>query len=153
MRIELLSKNKDFIPEIAKWYFEEWGHSDYVNSIEEEINKLSIFLNEDKLPLILTAIEGDILVGVTQLKFFEMDIYPELEHWLGGVYVAPDYRRRGIAKLIVEESKNVARKVGVQKLYLQTEYIDGGIYSQLGWKLVDKLIYNNVNVAVMELEL
>ena len=42
-----------------------------------------------------------------------MDIYPELEHWLGGVYVAPDYRRRGIAKLIVEESKNVARKLGV----------------------------------------
>ena len=153
MRIELLSKNKDFIPEIVKWYYEEWGHSDYVNSIEEEINKLSIFLNEDKLPLILTAIEGDILVGVAQLKFFEMDIYPELEHWLGGVYVASDYRRRGIAKLIVEESKNVARKVGVQKLYLQTEYIDGGIYSQLGWKLVDKLIYNNVNVAVMELEL
>lgn len=151
MRIELLSKNKDFIPEIVKWYYEEWGHSDYVNSIEEEINKLSIFLNEDKLPLILTAIEGDILVGVAQLKFFEMDIYPELEHWLGGVYVAPDYRRRGIAKLIVEESKNVARKLGVQKLYLQTEYIDGGIYSQLGWKLVDKLIYNNVNVAVMEL--
>ena len=80
-----------------------------------------------------------------------MDIYPELEHWLGGVYVAPDYRRRGIAKLIVEESKNVARMLGVQKLYLQTEYIDGGIYSQLGWKLVDKLIYNNVNVAVMEI--
>ena len=118
MRIELLSKNKDFIPEIVKWYYEEWGHSDYVNSIEEEINKLSIFLNEDKLPLILTAIEGDILVGVAQLKFFEMDIYPELEHWLGGVYVAPDYRRRGIAKLIVEESKNVARKLGRPKALL-----------------------------------
>ena len=55
MRIELLSKNKDFIPEIAKCYYEECGHSDYVNSIEEEINKLSIFLNEDKLPLTLTA--------------------------------------------------------------------------------------------------
>jgi hypothetical protein len=40
------------------------------------------YLNKDKILLIIMAIEGDEILGVAQLKYHEMSIYPDKEHWL-----------------------------------------------------------------------
>lgn len=153
MNIEFLSKNEKFLPTIARWYHEEWGNTDYVFSIDDEIEKLKGYLNHDKIPFILTAVKDNELLGVVQLKEFEMDIYPNFQHWLGGVYVSKKSRKKGVAKRLIKEAIIMARNLNIEMLYLQTEYLNGGLYKNLGWKKLEEVNYKGVHVAVMKLDL
>lgn len=153
MNFAFLADRPDAIPIIAKWYFNEWGYLRDVNSIEKTIQILQQYLNRDKIPLILLAIENDEIAGAVQLKYYEMDLYPEKEHWLGGVYVSDKYRKKKIAEKLVNRAIEVATNNNVETLYLQTEKLDGGLYKRLGWKPIDKVKYNGKEVLVMKKKL
>jgi len=153
MELGLLADNEGALPILAGWYFEEWGHLKKGNTLKKIIEKLQDFMNKDKIPLILLASEAGSVVGAAQLKYREMDIYPEKEHWLGGVYISKNYRGKRIAEKIIVELIPIAKQFGVNKLYLQTEYLCGGLYSRLGWQPIDKVNYHGVNVLVMEKEI
>jgi len=43
--------------------------------------EIQSYLNHDQLPLIVLAQDGDEILGAAQLRFHEMDIDPEREHW------------------------------------------------------------------------
>jgi GNAT superfamily N-acetyltransferase len=150
MELDFLAYNKGAIPTIAKWYFEEWCYLMKENSLDEVKQNLHIYLNTDKIPLIILAKRGEEVLGVAQLKFREMDIYPEKEHWLGGVYVAKEHRGNRIAEKIILEVIRIAKKLGVHKLHLQTEDLSGGLYSRLGWEPIEQVNYRGNNVLVME---
>ncbi len=153
MELELLADNEKAIPIVANWYFEEWGHLKKGNALVEVTETLHDYLNTDKIPLIVLARESDEILGAAQLKYREMDIYPEKEHWLGSVYVSKKYRGNKIAEKIIGKLVSIAEKLGVHTLYLQTEHLDGGLYSHLGWKPIEKVNYRGLNVLVMEKEL
>ena len=149
MKLGYLAENKEAIPILANWYFEEWGYIEKGNSIENITNKLNDYLNTDKMPLIILAIDGGEILGAAQLKYKEMDIYPDKEHWLGGVYVAKKHRGNGIAKSLIQRAISDAIKLGVQKLYLQTENKSGGLYKHLGWQPLEQVNYRGIDVLVM----
>ena len=111
---------------------------------------MSQFLNKDKLPLSLVAYDGSQLTGGAQLKFREMSIYPEKEHWLGAVYVAPEFRGRGIAAKMIKRILELAVQHQVPCLYLQTEHLDGGLYARMGWVPEEQVHYEGVEVLVMK---
>lgn len=150
MELDFLANNKSAVPTIAKWYFEEWGYLMPENSLDEVEQNLRAYLNTDRIPLMILAKRGEEVLGVAQLKFYEMDIYPEKEHWLGGVYVAKKHRGNRIAERIILEVITVARKLGVPKLHLQTEDLSGGLYRRLGWEPIEQVNYRGNNVLVME---
>ena len=79
-----------------------------------------------------------------------MTIYPEKMHWLGGVYVNPDFRGQNIASKLVGQAQNEAIKLGIETLYLQTECLTGGLYAKLGWQIEAHVNYRGVDVAVMQ---
>ena len=150
MKLELLAKNKNQLLTIAKWYIEEWGYLCKEKTLEKEIENLQEYLNEDRVPLILTAIDHGELLGAAQLKFHEMSIYPDKTHWLGGVYVSKKYRGKGIAYQLILELIEIARKLNIKTLYLQTENLDGGLYRRLGWMPLEQVNYHGIDVLVME---
>ena len=152
MQFKYLADYQEEIPVIARWYFNEWGHRVEENSAEELNQKLHQYLNRDKIPCIRLAIDSDnkSIAGVAQLKFYEMDIYPERKHWLGGVFVPIKYRGRNIATDLVNNLSELAQSVGVSTLYLQTEKLDGGLYKRLGWKPLEQVEYKGAHVLVME---
>jgi len=153
MAFHYLKDKPEFIPQIATWYFEQWGYLMDIPCIEIVKNKLQSQLNSNKLPLILLQIENDQLLGVCQLKFHEMDIYPEKEHWLGGVYICNNQRGKGLAKKMVIKAKNIAKSLGIKILYLQTENLSGGIYAQLGWQPIKQITNKGEQVLVMQCDL
>ena len=153
MKIELLSQNQNWLPTIAKWYIEEWGPKKDAEATQKEIQKLQVYLNEKKVPLILVAFENDTLLGAVQLKMHEMNIYPNYRYWLGGVYVSKHHRNSGIAKALVLEAINKAIELNIDKLYLQTENLSGGLYKKLGWSAIEQVNYNGEEVLVMEKEI
>lgn len=150
MEIKLLAHCPEHLETLAEWYVNEWGHLTGVDTIASETEKLKTFLNADKPPLIVVAIEDQNLLGAAQLKFHEMDIYPDKEHWLGGVYVDKNHRGKGIAQKIIEELIECAQKSNVSILYLQTEKMDGGLYKKLGWRALEKVNYHGDEVLVMK---
>lgn len=153
MNFVYLADRPDAIPTIAEWYFNQWGYLQDVSSIEKTIQLLHQYLNRDKIPLILLAVENDEIVGAVQLKFYEMNLYPEKEHWLGGVYVSDKHRRKKIAEKLVKKAVEVAKYYMVETLYLQTEKLDGGLYKRLGWTPVNSAKYNGKKVLVMKRQL
>lgn len=158
MELHLLADKPKFIPKIAKWYSDEWGYigESIGKSLDTDPSKkaleakLTDYLNHDTLPLIVLIIENDILLGAAQLKFREMDIYPEKEHWLGGVYIDKPYRGQGIATRLINQIIELAKQHRVSHLYLQTEDHSGGLYTKLGWQAIEQVNYKNVDVLVME---
>jgi len=150
MKFEYLADNKNQIPTIAKWYFEEWGHLGGVNTLEKSVENLQVYLNKGKIPLMVLAIENGEAIGVAQLKYREMTIYPEKEHWLGGVYVPSEHRGKGIASQVVQQIIDNAKKLNVRTLYLQTENLNGGLYRKMGWTPIEQVVYENVDVLIME---
>ncbi|MGS0826725.1 GNAT family N-acetyltransferase [Shewanella sp. 0m-8] len=146
----LLSEKPEAIVQIAKWYSDEWGYIGEGRSTVELEQKLTDYLNSDKLPLIIIAQEKQKLIGAAQLRFHEMDIYPEREHWLGGVYVDAKYRGKGVAQVLINAVIAKAKTLGVNSINLQTEELSGGLYASLGWQPVEQVIYHGIKVLVME---
>lgn len=157
LNFEFLANRQDAIPIVAKWYFEEWGHKVPGNSIEQTIDRLNRQLvggachkdNRHKLPLPILAVEGEKVLGVARLKLHEMDIYPEKEFWLGSLFVSPTSRGKGIGSALANKIATIAVEFGAKELYLQTEALDGGLYRQLGWHLIETVRYKGFHVAVM----
>lgn len=141
------------MPTVANWYFDQWGNEVPGETARRIEAKLAKFLNRGCVPLIVLATQEGKVVGSAELKFREMDIYPEREHWLGGVFVAPEARGKGIGSALAQKIADVACALNVPKLSLQTERQDGGLYARLGWKPVEHVHHHGRNVLVMEREL
>ena len=153
MELSLLADNPSAIQTVATWYFDEWCRETDRYTKDEVIEKVSSSINRNKAPLLVIAKELDELMGAAELKIREMEIYPEYEFWLGGVFVPKSARGNGIASLLVEEVISQARKININKLYLQTEDLSGGLYLKHGFKPLEKTSYKGVNVLVMVAEI
>lgn len=126
-------------------------------------SNLSPYLNKDRIPFLLLALDENIgrpakLCGAAELKIREMEIYPadkypEMEYWLGGVYVDRAMRDRRIATRLIEEVIARAKKLGISNLCLQTERLNGGLYTQLGWLPIEEVYYHDRHVLVMKRQL
>ena len=153
MEFELLADNQSAMPIVANWYFEEWGHFKQANTLAKVEAALGAYLNVDKIPLILLAVEAGEILGAAQLKYREMEIFPDKEHWIGGVYVSKEHRGHSIAEKLIGRLISIAEQLDVGRLYLQTEHLDGGLYRRLGWQPVERVHHRDLHVLVMEKEL
>lgn len=149
MELALLSDYPEHAPQIAQWYFDEWLAQVTGASVEAVLSKISHAYSGSTLRLMVIAKEGAKLLGVAELKEREMDIYPQFVHWLGGVYVDPEARGRGIASLLVNDVIRRARGFGIETLYLQTENLSGGLYTRLGFEALHRANYKGRVVLVM----
>jgi len=150
MRFAFLADCPEAMPKIASWYFDQWGHLRPNASPKDIESKLHSFLNHDEIPLLILAFDNEELMGVAQLKLHEMDVFPEKEHWLGGVYVPVKHRGKGIASQLIRQACRTARSLGVATLFLQTENLEGGLYTNLGWVPVAQAKNHGLDVLVME---
>jgi GNAT superfamily N-acetyltransferase len=96
----------------------------------------------------VVATDGPTLCGSAILIGADMDTRPELSPWLAGVFVVPEFRRRGIGTSLVEYITDRAGAMGVPTLYLYTPSAER-LYSRLGWVPIDRCMYKGVSVVVM----
>ena len=151
LQFDFLSNLPEAVPIVGRWYHQAWGHPQQGESEESSIAGLEIYLNNDRIPFILVASEQKEILAAAQLKYREMaDIFPEKEHWIGGLVVAPGHRGRGIASRLVQEIMRIAPLYGVKTLYLQTEQLDGGLYARLGWQAFQQVNIKGLKVLVMQ---
>ncbi|WP_447593323.1 GNAT family N-acetyltransferase [Stenotrophomonas rhizophila] len=136
-----LSDRPQLLPQVAAWYFQQWGHHVPGRTLADECERLEVFLQPDALPMLLIAMQDDRPVAAAQLKFHERAERPERLHWLGGVYVDAAQRGKGVAGALITDLMARAASEGVREVYLQTEADDGGLYRRLGWMPLESIVH------------
>ena len=145
-----LADRPEAVPQIARWWFDEWGHLGPGDSVEDLSARLREQLNRERIPVQIIAILDEEVVGVAVLKLHEMfDLYPDKRFWLGSVFVAPEFRGRGIGSALAMKIVEIAKSQGVEALHLQTENLNGGLYAKLGWEKVEQVHYKSYDALVM----
>lgn len=134
---------------VAGWYHDAWGREDGL-LLEVEQRRLHQSLAGTNLPATFLALVDARLVGSAQLKLHEMSQLPQFVYWLGSVYVAPEARGGGVAGALVNFVAEQARLQGVERLYLQTEDMTGGLYHRHGWGPVSVAESHGKRVLIME---
>ncbi|MGR5268306.1 GNAT family N-acetyltransferase [Vibrio astriarenae] len=150
MEISLLADHPFDAPKIAKWYFDEWARI-APNMTEQMVLEkvMEKAVNRNKVPLSLVAHRGEELVGVLELKFRENKHYPEYEHWIGGVFTNAEYRGEGIASRLLNRAKVIAAEFNIEKLYLQCESFNVGLYEKHGFTVLHKVKHHNIETTIM----
>jgi len=147
-----LADHPEFIPTIARWYFQEWGHYRAGDSVERRVERLTIAAGHRQVPTVMVAYEGERVLGSAMLVACDMPTRQELTPWVAGVYVAAAERGKGIGAALVERVRVEARALGYAKLYLFT-FSTEKYYERRGWELMERSEYLGVEVAVMEFDL
>jgi N-acetylglutamate synthase-like GNAT family acetyltransferase len=141
VRISYLIEHPEYIPQLAGWLFEQWGAILGEKTIEARIKKLNAHMNRDRLPIAWVAHENDQLLGTASLRARDLEGREDLTPWLGGVFVGPDFRRRGIGAALCATVEDAARSRGIQTLYLFT--LDKQAwYSRMGWTLFAPCVWH-----------
>ncbi|MFC4728267.1 GNAT family N-acetyltransferase [Coralloluteibacterium thermophilus] len=149
VEIVSLSEVPAMLDVVAEWYYGAWGREDGL-TLEVEQQTLRASLVGTGLPRTYLAFAHGSAIGAVQLKLGEMPQLPGYVHWLGAVYVAPSARGRGVAQSLVHHAVEQARAQGIQRLYLQTEDLTGGLYARCGWAAVSFAESHGKRVLVME---
>jgi N-acetylglutamate synthase-like GNAT family acetyltransferase len=110
-------------------------------------------LNDDKIPFtIIAKSERGKLIGSASLVDFDMENNNDMSPWLSGVFVVPDQCGKGYGKLIVTRLEEIAKDIGLEKLYLFT-FDTEEFYKKLSWKTVKNDFYLNWMVTIMSKDL
>jgi len=119
-RVDYLGNQQRFLPVLLNAMYEHWrvllqamgkSREDFAESLQDRCRIGS-------LPTALVAYEGDQVLGTGALKPHDLDIRPKLTPWLGGMFVLPEYRGRGLGALLAEKTVAEARRLGLRQLYL-----------------------------------
>ena len=123
----------DAAPIVAQWYFDEFGGEDTVEFIAE---KLLLGRNRNELPILYLARSDGKLVGAGELKFREIDMFPNYKYWLDGIFVKPSHRGQGISSKLIEFGLSKAKFLGLSQLHLRCADYNVKLYEKHGFKTV-----------------
>jgi len=154
LRIKYLVEHVDVIPLLAMWMYEEWGLRTPFASIDQEIRRLNLHLNTDRLPLTLVAFSESRAVGTVSLVNYDMETRMDLTPWLASLYVTPEARGEGVGEVLLESAEEKAAALGVEALYLWTSTADREqFYRDRGWVSQETAVFREQTVTIMKKDL
>jgi len=135
---------------VADWYYHEWGYKNPNATVSGIESRIASQLDSVNLPQPFVAVAGHDVIGAVELKIREIRELGDYEHWIGGVFVAEEHRGKGVGTEIVKSALAIAAKnFEIKIVYLQTERLDGGIYSRLGFTETTRVYSDGCERLVM----
>ena|SRR5215475_10246726 len=96
VRISHLIEHPEYVPQLAQWLFEQWDFILGKKNPETRIEKLTVQMNRDELPIAWVAHGNGQLFGTSALRVDGPEGREDLTPWLSRVIVGRYFRRRGI---------------------------------------------------------
>jgi GNAT superfamily N-acetyltransferase len=154
MEIAYLADHLDFAPTLAQWHYQEWNRLHENDSVARRLDSLIDAANRRRIPSVFVALENGELSGSATLAPYDMATRRDLTPWMTDVFVAPEFRRRGIASALVRRVVDEARALNVSELYLfTTGPWRTRLYASLGWLVIDRPIYLEIERVLMSIRL
>lgn len=140
LRIYPLSLKKSLSPICAYWAFATWytRRSIPFSAVMNEYRKRS---DMESYPYTFIAIWGELPVGMVSVKESDLSRREELSPWLSALYVAPEYREKGVGEKLIQAVIDDCQSKGVKKVFL---FLDSRnltrlerYYKKRGWVYYD----------------
>jgi len=151
MEIRFLKEYPDSVLLIAQWYYAEWQaiYEASGMSLEDVKKTIEERTNTDKIPLAVVGLDAGRVIGTGCMKAHDMETRMDLTPWLAGIYVERNQRCKGHGSMIVRTLEDIARKLGIPRLYLYTPQ-SVTFYERLGWGKHEIATYKGQHVTIME---
>jgi N-acetylglutamate synthase-like GNAT family acetyltransferase len=134
------------IPKIAEWFYNEWCEIYDVDMQDSVRKRIETWTSNDRIPTALVAVVANQVVGTVALKSSELN-FP-YSPCLAGLYVVPQFRRKGIGAILVGAAEQKAATLEVSRLYLYTPRSQA-FYEGLGWSILEQAQLASGAVSVM----
>ena len=148
LEIESLHARPELASLLARWTYDEWYRD---RSIEFEFLLRAFLLRtkNDSLPLSLVCLCDTVPAGMVTLKRDDLWSRTDLNPWLSSLYVAPEFRNRGVGRELIVAVTGAARERGYRELYLflgtsRQEWLER-YYRRRGWEIADPALDNDGN--------
>ena len=139
MTIEItrLKPNSPELEICAAWRYEAFLKSYGYSLLDSgaQLAKLATQPDEHETALI-ASVDGR-LAGICLLVLQEFEPLHDVSPWLASLYVAPEFRKRGVARKLVAAIEDQARGHGVTRLHLYTGDAEK-FYLKCGWSLAEQ---------------
>src|SRR5579863_10133678 len=138
-KIDYLGNHQQFLPMLAEAMFSHWQSvlEAQGKSREDFVKSMQARCRIGSLPTAVVAFEGNSVLGTAALKPEDLEIRSHLTPWLGGVFVLPEHRGRGVASALVTRLVTEAESLGLNELYLWTPSSES-LYARHGWKAFER---------------
>jgi GNAT superfamily N-acetyltransferase len=152
--IDYLKHHEAAIPRLAEFSYLEWRpiYDRAQMTLDDVVRSYAQRVNIDVLPLALVALYQERIIGAGSLKLQDLDARPQFTPWLGGLFVVPEHRGRGVGTALVNRLIAEACRLGILRLYLWTPSA-AGLYTKLGWLTLEKMDYCGHEISIMRREL
>jgi len=151
MQIDNLKKVPQYLLPLAQWHQAQWQVLNPGQTLQQRIDKMQLYLNDDFIPTTFVA-SAQQLLGSAAIVQCDMDIRPQLMPWLASVYVDKTQRQQGIGSQLVRHVMQQAAEQGIERLYLYTPD-QQNFYKKLGWRIMEKIEYHGSKVCIMQADL
>ncbi|MGE0652464.1 MAG: GNAT family N-acetyltransferase [Alphaproteobacteria bacterium] len=146
-----LADHPEHVDLVVDWNFRFWGpvtarsHAGYVERVRG-------YLSRGPLPIVLVALADGKPAGTVSVNLDDMSTRPDLGPWVANLYVDPAFRGRGVGSALVRAAEDAARAAGHARIFLYTPDQER-MYTRLGWRVIDRDVYDGEDVAVMTKDL
>ncbi|KAB2790699.1 GNAT family N-acetyltransferase [Brucella anthropi] len=147
LQIASLADRPDLVPICAAWNHAEWGEFSG-STLEQTVKAFNDISREDDGQIARVALWNEQPAGLALLIHNDLETHPHLKPWVASVFVAPDYRSKGIAKGLVGAIEDAARELGYAEAYLYTDKPD--LYRQIGWSDFEDLEGDYAGMLIMK---
>jgi predicted N-acetyltransferase YhbS len=136
------------VAQLIPGLLQHWSYVFPDQTAADRAAKFRAHLNHDELPIAWVAHDGDTALGTAALRKFDLEGRDDLSPWLGGVFVLPNHRGRGIASALCRVVEGKAHDQGVPQLYLFTHGQEG-LYGRLGWSALEQTMWRGHQCSIM----
>jgi GNAT superfamily N-acetyltransferase len=150
MTIEITRLKPDS-PELrtcAAWRYQAFLKSYGYSLSDSGMQLTKLATQPDEYETALIALVDGHLAGICLLVLHEFEPLHDVSPWLASLFVAPEYRKRGVARKLVAAIEDHARSHGVARLHLYTGDAEK-FYVKCGWSLAEQGIADGEAYAFM----
>jgi GNAT superfamily N-acetyltransferase len=152
MQISYVADTFELATSLILGLLDHWGAIAPQDTWDARLGRLRLHMNRDQLPIAWLAHDGARAFGTAALRVHDLPGREDLGPWLGGVYVAPEFRRRGVASLLCGTVEERARSLGYRRIYLFTLDMQL-LYTRLGWLSMERSSWSGRPADIMTKEL
>jgi GNAT superfamily N-acetyltransferase len=147
LHIRRLTADEPAFEIVARWRYDAFFAEDG-GTFEESRDALRAWMDGIGYETALLAEVDGQPAGSCLFVREEVDPQHDLTPWLAALYVAPEFRKRGVASALIRAIEQHARDVGCEELYLYTVTAES-LYARLGWIARDRFESNGEQFVLM----
>ena len=139
----------EWIGPCAAWWHAQWG-AGMGFSPEGAVAAITALTAPGGGQAALIGLVDGQPAGSVFLADRDLETHAHLAPWLAGLFVLPQFRRRGLGEQLVTALVEQARALGHDRLHLYT--MTSGFYRRRGWQTVETLVLHGVSHDIMTRE-